>query len=79
MDEEFDKMFGKLLVQATIIEEQWRRRLNKQKQTSKRKSSVTKDDNLAKKAKLDDTAVEDCGYESEVDYRILNIQDKKDF
>ena len=75
MDNEFDKMFGKLLVQATLIEEQWRRRLNKQKQ---RKRSVTKDDNLAKKAELDDIAVEDCGYESEVDYRVLNIQNKID-
>ena len=75
MDDEFDKMFGKLLVQATLIEEQWRRRLNKQKQ---RKRSVTKDDNLAKKAELDDTAVKDCGYESEIDYRVLNIQNKID-
>ena len=73
MDEEFDKMFEKLLVQATLIEEQWRRRLNKQKQ---RKSIVTKDDNLAKKAERDESAVEDCGYESEIDYRVLNIQNK---
>ena len=70
MEEEFDKMFDKLVAQATIIEEQWRRRLNKsnglQEERSKRESGVTKDDNLAK---LDETGADDSGYESEFDHR----------
>ena len=52
MDEEFERMFAKLVAQATIIEEQWRRRLNMSydpmEQRSERKNQVNKDDNLAK-------------------------------
>ena len=73
MDEEFERMFAKLVAQASFIEEQWRRRLNMSnepmEQRSERKHRVNKDDNLAKKAKLDETGLDDSGYESEFDCR----------
>ena len=71
MDEEFDRMFAKLLAQATIIEEQWRRRPNMSnepmEQRSERKNGVNKDDNLGENAKLEETGLVDSGYDSDFD------------
>ena len=53
MEEEFDKMFDKLVAQATIIEEQWRRGLYNSnrslEQASERKKGENNVDNRAKK------------------------------
>ena len=80
MDEEFDRMFAKLLAQATIIEEQWRRpNVSNEpvEQRSERKNGVYKDDNLGEKAKLDETGLDDSGLNKISKYIKTNIKQIK--